>query len=273
MAGPTTAQRGGSKSRNARSGKSARSGPSRPPGKRPARRPRPTRRRFVLWAVLTVLVGGAAGWALYGSSWLRATRVEVSGLAVLTPEEVRAAAAVPLGEPLVSVDTDAIAERLRKALPRIDTVDVERSWPHAIALKVVERQPRAIIEKGGKFIEIDGSGVRFATVDHAPPNVPRLSLEAATSPSLRRFGPARLEREGVRVAEALPAAVRAATRVIHVRSYDAITLDLTGGRTVVWGSGERGEAKARTLLALLKAAKGANHFDVSAPSAPAASGS
>ncbi|MEU5428727.1 FtsQ-type POTRA domain-containing protein [Streptomyces olivoreticuli] len=274
MAGPTTAQRGGSKSKNAKSGKSVRSGPSRPAAGRAPRRSRPTRRRrIVFWVVVTTLAGSAVGWAFYGSSWLRATQVDVSGARVLTPEEVRAAAAAPLGEPLVSVDTDAIADRLRKALPRIDTVSVERSWPHTIDLKVVERQPRAIVEKGGKFIEIDGTGVRFATVDRAPQSVPRLSVEAADSPSLRRFGTGRLEREGVRVAESLPDGVRADTRVIHVRSYDSITLDLTGGRTVVWGSGERGDAKARTLTALLKAARGAGRFDVSAPSAPAVSGS
>ncbi|GAA0496534.1 cell division protein FtsQ/DivIB [Streptomyces stramineus] len=281
MAGPTTAQRGGSKSKNSKSRNAksaARSGPSRP-GKGPSRPgPRlrfrlPRRRRLVLWSALLLLLGGAAGWALYGSSWLRATGVEVSGTRVLTADEVRKAAEVPFGEPLISVDTDAIGARLRERLPRIETVAVERSWPHGIRLEVVERQPRAIVEKGGKFIEIDGSGVRFATVERPPKGVPRLELEAADSPSLRRFGLQRLEREAVRVAEALPEVVRTDTRVIRVRSYDSITLELTGGRTVVWGSGERGEAKARTLTALLKAARGADHFDVSAPSAPAASGS
>ncbi|MFE0043598.1 cell division protein FtsQ/DivIB [Streptomyces albireticuli] len=284
MAGPSTAQRGGSKSRNPKGGKAVRSGPPRPAKRKPRRprgrfrllrrlRLRVPRRRLLLWTAAAVLLGGAAGWALYGSSWLRARHVDVSGVRVLTPEEVRKAAEVPLGEPLASVDTDAIAERLRERLPRIDTVSVERSWPRGIALEVVERQPRAIVEKAGKFIEIDGDGVRFATVDRAPKGVPRLTVEAADSPSLRRFGPPRLEREGVRVAESLPADVRADTRAIRVRSYDSITLELTGGRTVVWGSGERGDAKARTLTALMKAARGARHFDVSAPSAPAASGS
>ncbi|QLE71678.1 FtsQ-type POTRA domain-containing protein [Streptomyces rectiverticillatus] len=288
MAGPTTARRGGAKSSKSvrpRSGapsRPARKPAGRPPGRGPRRgglRSRlPRGRRLVLWAVAAVLAGGAAGWALYGSTWLRATRVEVSGARVLTPDEVRAAAGVRLGGPLVSVDTDAIEERLRDALPRIASVRVERSWPHTVALKVVERQPKAIVQdvaKGGRFIEIDGEGVRFATVDQAPGGVPRLSVESsdAAAASLRRFGPERLEREGVRVAEALPEAVRADTRTIRVRSYDSITLELTGGRTVVWGSGERGEAKARALTALLKAARGADRFDVSAPSAPAASGS
>ncbi|MFF7727933.1 cell division protein FtsQ/DivIB [Streptomyces sp. NPDC008001] len=294
MAGPTTARRGGAKSKKSvRPGSGGRAAPSRPAGK-PAGRPPgggprrsglrsglPRGRRLVLWAVAAVLAAGAAAWALYGSGWLRATRVEVSGTRVLTPGEVRAAADVKLGGPLVSVDTGAIEERLRAALPRIESVVAERSWPHTVGLKVVERQPKAIVEdtggsaKGGRFTEIDGSGVRFATVDHAPPGVPRLTVEpsATARASLRRFGPGRLEREGVRVAEALPAAVRADTRVIHVRSYDSITLELTDGRTVVWGSGERGEAKARALTALLKAAREADHFDVSAPSAPAASGS
>ena len=86
-----------------------------------------------------VLVAAGAVWVLYGSSWLRVTRVPVSGTRVLTPAEVRDAAAVPVGAPLVSVDTDAIAARMRRKLPRIDTVDVSRSWPHGIELKVTER--------------------------------------------------------------------------------------------------------------------------------------
>ncbi|MEU7133855.1 FtsQ-type POTRA domain-containing protein [Streptomyces sp. NPDC046261] len=292
MAGPTTARRGGQKNAKSKAAGSARSPkrsriallPPRPPrrggkargsaprGSRP--RPRPLRRRrLLLWSVAAVLLGTALWWAFYGSTWLRVTRVEVSGTTVLTPEEVREAAEVPLGDPLASVDTDAIAERLRNRLRRIEAVDVERSWPHAIGLKVTERQPKALLEKGGKFIEIDGTGVRFATVDHPLQGVPRLVVEPDGSPSHRRFGTEQLEREAVRVAAALPAPVRGDTRVIRVRSYDSITVELTGGRTIVWGSGERSDAKARTLTALLKAAGGAKRYDVSAPGAPAVSGS
>ncbi|MEV4868737.1 FtsQ-type POTRA domain-containing protein [Streptomyces syringium] len=277
MAGPTTARRGGGKNgkppRSRQSPRPPRSGG--PPGKAKPRRPRlhPRRRRLLGWAAVTVALGAAAGWALYGSSWLRVTHVEVSGTTVLTSGEVRREADVPFGDPLAAVDTDAIADRLRDRLPRIESVAVERSWPHGISLKVTERQPRAVLEKGGKFIEIDGTGVRFATVDQAPKGVPRLTMAAEDSAGARRFGPERLEREAVRVAVDLPPAVRRDTLAIRVRSYDSITLELTGGRTVVWGSGERGDAKARTLTALLKAARGADHFDVSAPGAPAASGS
>ncbi|TVL90886.1 cell division protein FtsQ/DivIB [Streptomyces sp. SAJ15] len=261
MAGSTTARRGDRKA--------SPSGP-RPRVLRARRRLRlPRRRTLVLTGVAAVLLGAGVVWALYGSDWLRAERVKVSGTDVLSSHQVREAADVPLGSPMVSLDTAAIERRLRKRLPRIDAVEVERSWPHTISLKVIERRPEAVIKSGGKFIEVDAKGVRFATVGRAPKGVPRLEMDIRRSPGSRRFGADRLRREAMRAASRLPAAVDRDTRVIRVRSYDSITLELTGGRTVVWGSGERGAAKADALTALMKAAPDAKRFDVSAPSAPA----
>ncbi len=226
--------------------------------------------------MVLVLLGAGTVWVLYGSSWTRVERVSVSGTQVLTPTQVREAAEVPVGAPLISVDTGGIEARLRAKLPRIHTVDVVRSWPHGIGLKVVERTPVLIVQKGGKFVEVDDEGVRFATVSRAPKSVPALELRLArgsAAASLRRFGEARLVREAVRVADAVPAAVARETATVEVRSYDDILLLLSGGRTVAWGSSERGALKARTLTALMKAAPDARHFDVSVPTAPASSGS
>ncbi len=214
---------------------------------------------------------------LYGSQWARVERVSVSGTRVLTPAEVREAADVPVGQPLISVDTNGIESRLRRKLPRIDTVDVVRSWPHGIGLKVVERTPVLMVRKGGKFIEVDEKGVRFATVSQAPKAVPALELavhsSGSSAASLRRFGEDGLVREAVRVVGAVPPSVARRTDAVKVRSYDDISLELSDGRTVAWGSGEKGAEKARTLTALMKAAPDARHFDVSVPTAPASSGS
>ncbi|MFI8788066.1 cell division protein FtsQ/DivIB [Streptomyces sp. NPDC055105] len=280
MAGPTTADRG--------ERHKPKSGPPRPPrGGRP-RLPRP---RVLIVTGVALLLGAATIWILYGSQWLRVERVTTSGTGVLTPAQVRAAAAVPVGAPLISVDTGDIEDRLRRKLPRIDSVEAVRSWPHGIGLKVTEREPVLIVENGangkngenresgsnaGKFVEIDAKGVRFATVQKAPRGVPRLELtpdQAGAAASLRRFGPDRLVREAVRVAGDLPPAVARDTRAVKVRSYDDVSLELSGGRTVAWGSGEKGDTKATTLTALMKAAPKARHFDVSVPTAPASSGS
>ncbi|MEU5247480.1 FtsQ-type POTRA domain-containing protein [Streptomyces asoensis] len=242
------------------------------------RRLGPRRLRMIIILVLAVvLLGGGTGWVLYGSQWLRVERVAVSGTDVLTPQQVRRAAAVPVGSPLVSVDTDEIAARLRRELPRIDSVDVVRSWPHGIGLKVTERTPVLLVRKGSNFVEVDDEGVRFATVSTAPKGVPLLDMAVSSSrsaaASLRRFGEARLVREAVKAAGSLPAPVARATRTVKVRSYDDISLQLSGGRTVAWGSAEKSAAKGRTLTALMKAAPSARHFDVSAPTAPASAGS
>ncbi|MFE4954567.1 cell division protein FtsQ/DivIB [Streptomyces sp. NPDC056653] len=261
MAGPTTARRGAGQQQD---------DPARPP--RPTRRRLPSRRLLIVIIVGVLLLASGAVWALFGSSWLRTEQVTTTGVDVLTPAEVEAAAAVPIGAPMVSVDTDAIADRLRQKLPRIDSVDVVRSWPHGIGLKVTERKPVLLMKKDTKFIEVDVKGVRFATVDRAPKRVPLLELTPDRSASLRRFGSGRLVREAVRVAGELPRAVAKDTRVVRITSYDSISLELTGDRTVVWGSGEEGPVKARVLTALMKAAPKAGHFDVSAPTAPAMSG-
>ncbi|MGP4003156.1 cell division protein FtsQ/DivIB [Streptomyces sp. 8N706] len=266
MAGTTTARRGARKS--------SPSGPLLP--RPPLRRPR--RRTLIAALAALVLLGTGTVWVLYGSDWVRVEHVRARGTEVLTPEQVVRAARVPMNTPLVSVDTDEVAARLRTELPRIASVDVVREWPKGIGLTVTERHPVALIAtgpvaKGGKFIEVDAGGVRFATVGRRPKGVPLLELKPDRSPSLRRFGPDRLRREAVRVASGLPERIQRDTQAIKVRSYDSITLEMTGGRTVLWGNGENSAAKSRTLLALMKTARDARHFNVSTPTAPAASGS
>jgi cell division protein FtsQ len=227
----------------------------------------------LLVLVLAALLGGFGTWALYGSSWLRVESVEVEGNSVLHKREIVRAAAVPKGAPLVTVDKAAVQRRVRAALPRVREVTAVRSWPHGIALTVTERRPRLVMESSGKYVEVDREGVRFGTVGKPPKGVPLLVLEGGGARGAAHFSPARLRREAGRATVALPHSVRRDTRTVRVRSYDNITMELTGGREVRWGSAERGKAKAKSLTALMKAAKGAKHFDVSVPSAPAASDS
>lgn len=231
------------------------------------------RRVLLVVLVLAAALGGFGAWALHGSNWLLLERVSVSGNEVLTEKQVRDAAGIPLGTPLASVDREAAERRVKARLPRVDTVGVVRAWPHEIGLEVTERKPELVMKQAGKFVEVDEEGVRFAVVPKQPDGVPLLVMEVKRSASLRHFGADRLRREAVGVATSLPESAARDTRVVRVRSFDSITLELTGGRTVLWGSGEQGTAKAKSLTALMKAAEGAEHFDVSVPSAPASSGS
>ncbi|RKN42306.1 cell division protein FtsQ/DivIB [Streptomyces hoynatensis] len=263
MAGATTAQRGTSDRRPA-----ARS------RLRLRRRGggRPRRRLLALLLVSAVALGGFGAWALYGSSWLRIERVSVhwtGGPHELTADQILGAADVPLNSPMASLDKDAVRDRLLERLPRLESVRVVRAWPHGVSLKVTEREAQALIPIPGGYREVDAHGVVFAEAAEALPGVPLLDLDLEPSPSLRRFGEDRIRRAAVSVAVALPEELRGELRAIRVASYDSITLELSGDRTVRWGSAERPEAKVAALLAVMKVAGDARYFDVSAPTAPA----
>ncbi|MEU8589861.1 FtsQ-type POTRA domain-containing protein [Streptomyces sp. NPDC048664] len=261
MAGPTTAERG-------RRQKPV-SGPPRPP--RPRRLPRS--RRLIISSAAVTLVAGGVIWLLYGSPWLRERHISVSGTRVLTAAQVREAAGVAPGTPLVSLDTGEIEARVRHRLPRVDSVSADRSWPHGIELRVTERRPVLLLGHGGKFDEVDREGVRFATLARPLQGVPRVELTQGRSEAGRRFTAERLLRAAARITQDLPAAVTRDLRTVKAGSYDSVSLELGRGRTVLWGSEEKGRAKAVTLTALMKAAPDARHFDVSVPSAPASAGS
>ena len=111
---------------------------------------------------------------------------------------------------------------------------------------MTERKPVLLVEKGAKFVEVDAEGVRFATVAKRPQGVPLLELAAGpvAEPAPLRRGPAACARRSGSPADSRRSR-RADTRTVRVRSYDSISLELTGGRTVVWGSGEDGAGEGR----------------------------
>ncbi|WP_030909370.1 cell division protein FtsQ/DivIB [Streptomyces sp. NRRL F-5126] len=264
MAGPTTAEQ---------HARPPRSEPGRPGDGQSGRGPRLTRRRLIVVLAAVAALFGLVLWLLYGSSWLKLTHVEVKGTDVLTPRQVTDAARAPVGAPLASLDTGAVAARVERRLPRVESVDVSRSWPHSLTLEVTERTPVLVMRKGAGFTEVDAHGVRFDTVAKEPSGVPLLKLSLDPAARSARFPTTRLLREAAAVRASLPREVAGETSELEVRSYDSVSVRLTGGITVMWGSAEDGEAKARALGALMKAVPKADHFDVSAPSAPAASAS
>ena len=83
---------------------------------------RRTRLVVLATAVTLVLLAGAAGWLVLGSSVLGARTVEVVGESRLSADEVVARAEVPAGTPLARLDTGAIADRVAGLAPVLRVV-------------------------------------------------------------------------------------------------------------------------------------------------------
>lgn len=209
---------------------------------------------WLVGAGVLLTVGGLV-WVLYGTAVFGVREVRVVGVAILTADQVRAAAAVEPDRPLARVDLDAIGGRVG-ALPAVDRVVVSRSWPSAVVVEVVERTAVAAVPSQDRFVLIDDDGVPFREVAAAPKGLPlaRLSTPGAGDENTA---------SALTVLAALSDELREELVAISVPSPVQIRLELRKGRVVIWGDDTKNEKKSRVATVLLKQ-KG-DEIDVSAP--------
>lgn len=220
---------------------------------------RALRRRLVTGAMaagLLVLVVGLV-WLLTASSVLAAKRVDVTGVQELAADQVREAAAVPLGLPLIRQDLDAIAGRTT-ALPQVASATVHRHWPGTIEVRITERRPLLAIAQPAGYALVDAEGVAYETRADVPAGVLRTEADPSATGLLVELGV---------VAAALPDDLRGqVTRLTSTSAGDA-TLVLRSGTRVHWGDADESALKAQIVTALLEREPQA--IDVSAPHNPA----
>lgn len=224
-------------------------------------------RRWLAWrpllaALATLLALGVVAWLVLFSAALDVEEVEVTGVELLAAEDVRRAVGGVGGTALARVDV-AEAERRVEGLTPVLRAEVSRRWPDGLAVAVTERDAVAVVDLGGSLRGIDANGVVFRRYGRAPAGLPRILVP----PGTRREAMA----EAAHVVAVLPADLGRRVRRVEVETVDAISLVLRGGRSVVWGSADDSEAKARVLDALLAAVE-ARVYDVSAPGQPTTRG-
>ena len=208
------------------------------------------------WARRCVL--GAAAWVLLGSSVFGVAQVQVQGISRVGQAEVVDAADIRRGTPLARVDTAAVAARVasipavarRRGAPRLAAQRDHRgaragagSGAQARLGLRAGRPHRCGVRPGGHAAEGTAAGERAGQ---------RRAAGAA-----RRAGRARRRTAD----DPRPGAPRCARRAPR-RS----PLQLTRGRTVVWGDPGLGPRKGAVLAVLLS--RKARVYDVSVPDAP-----
>ncbi len=217
--------------------------------------------RYVVAVLLVVGLVAGGIWAVYFSSLLAVRGVQVDGAAQLSAAEVRAAADVPLGEPLASVGLDQVRSRV-EALAGVRSADVTRQWPDTVRVVVAERVAVAVVDIGGQARGMDAAGVVFKDYRRAPAGLPRVRTSVSTRSDALQ--------EAAAVIAALPDDLVGRIDHVAVATVDQISLVLRDGRTVVWGSSEDSGTKARVLEVLLT--ERARSYDVSVPAQPTTSG-
>jgi cell division protein FtsQ len=167
------------------------------------------------------------------------------------------AAQVRLGTPLLQINTDGVADRVA-AIRRVASARVQRQYPSALRITIVERVPLVVKDFPDGPHLYDRDGVDFATAP-PPPALPYIDVDNP--------GPTDLTtRAALAVLTALRPEIVAQVSRIAAPSVASITLTLTDGRTVIWGTNERTEEKAEKLAALLT--QPGRVYDVSSPDLP-----
>ncbi|MEO5656782.1 MAG: FtsQ-type POTRA domain-containing protein [Nitrospiria bacterium] len=132
-----------------------------------------------------VLLGGAAlgAWWAIGAAcdtprsgglcgWDAVTYVDVRGVVRLTPDQVRAWAAVPPGAGLIGLDAAPIIARLDRR-PWVRKVAIHKRVPGTLVIEVVERVPTAIAktDRGLFLVDTDGTLIEPTRLDRGFPLV------------------------------------------------------------------------------------------------------
>lgn len=213
--------------------------------------------KVLVWSALASVIAVALGLLLYFTPIMSARDVVITGLDALPEEEVVAAAAVVPGTPLLQINTDAVAERVA-TIRRVASARVQREYPSTLRITVEERVPVVVKDFPDGPHLFDRDGVDFAT-EPPPPTLPYIDTDTP--------GPSDPATEAaLQVMMALPPEVVAQVGRIAAPSVASITLTLTDGRTVVWGTTDRTEEKALKLAALLT--QPGQTYDVSSPDLP-----
>jgi cell division protein FtsQ len=223
---------------------------------KPGRRRRSWRTAFFVLALTGVVA--VAAWALFGSRLLVVRIVVVTGTHLVPVSEVLAVAAVEPGTPLIRVNTGQVAARV-DTIRQVRSVQVTRSWPDRVLIVVRERTPAlAITASGGGFDLMDADGVIVRWAADRPADLPVYSVTAPVA-SLR--GDPDLAAAAAVLGE-LPGQLLKSVESVTAPAPDQVTLQLSGGITVVWGGTGRAAEKAEELTVLEMTHS--HYYDVSA---------
>ncbi len=219
-----------------------------------------SRRRRIIWlstiGAVVLLIGGTTA-AAY-SPLFAVEKITVLGATTLDAGAVEAALAEQVGTPLALVDSSEVKAALL-AFPLIETYALEAKPPHDLTVRIVERTPVGVVRSDAGYTLVDAAGVALATTSDQPAGQPLLEIDGGTDSVA-------FESAGL-VVRSVPAELRALLTGVSATTADDVTLTLSSGLTVVWGSSEDSPMKSEVLTKTLLSNPEASTIDVTSPHA------
>ncbi|HEY6276184.1 MAG TPA: FtsQ-type POTRA domain-containing protein [Streptosporangiaceae bacterium] len=219
--------------------------------------------RAVFFGLVATAIVAALGWALLGSRLLVVRSVQVTGTGPLVSRaEVLRAAQIPRGLPLIRVNAAVVAHRVEQ-IQQVQSATVARDWPGTVVITVRPRTPVFAVAGAGDYALVDAFGVDVRLSARRPPSLPLLTVGGPGAPLTGTLRGNQAVRAAAQVLAELPRSIAHRVRAVAAVNASDVSVRLTGGVVVVWGSPGRAAQKARELAVLMRTH--ARYYDVSAP--------
>jgi cell division protein FtsQ len=222
------------------------------------------RLRIVLGVLIAFVVAGVV-LLVIDSPFLDVDRIDVRAGAHARAGEIRRAARVSTGDPLLLVNLGAVRERVEQ-LPWVKRAKVQRDLPSRLRITVTERTAVAWSRRSAERVTlIDATGRVLGDQPQPPPGVPQLVVPNGLAHPGANVQPV----DELRVIAQLPAVLRVRVASLVLVRGEA-TLQLAFGPQVRLGAPDNVNAKARAVLAVLASFHGPSprYVDVRVPAAP-----
>jgi cell division protein FtsQ len=228
------------------------------------------RRRLLLAAVVTVLLGSLYQFWLRDSALVAVSDVEVSGLTTKDAPRIQSALAAAAEEMTTLHIREGELEEAVRQFPIVGAIHVERDFPHGLRITVEERAPVALVAVDGAPTAVAGDGTVLRGLQ--PPE--GLALVRMEKPVVdgRVSDPRTLR--ALLVAGAAPAGMAQRIERLSEGPEQGIVLELRDGPEIIFGDAdlavEKWTAAARVMAD--PDAAGATYIDVRLPERPVAGG-
>jgi len=235
--------------------------------RREIRREQGARRLRIVVALTAVSLLAVIAIGTLNSELADVDAITVVGNSRTSTEEITAATGITLGRPLLDLDLPT-SQRQVERLPWIAAVNIDRRLDGQVVVRVMEREPVAVLPTDRGFVLIDDTGFQLENVtDHPDGFVPVQGLVATGQPG--EYAPQRATLV-LNVLRGMTPAIRSEVDRLSVEA-DELVIELThGGRALLGDSSQLGKKiqSLETVLARVDL-KCVSVIDLRVPSAAA----
>jgi len=218
--------------------------------RRLARRRATLRRAAVVLAVVVVVAGSWV--ALRNSALFTIEEVQVEGVKELSEQEVVAIAAVEEGATLLSIDEDAVLERLTQ-VPWVAKADLVRLFPSTLLIRVEERERFAMVDAAGAFWAVDRAGrVLGESIPETSAAVPVIRDVGAFDPVAGEITGSEAVKNALAVLKGISPELREMTVTLSAPTPEETALLTEGNVEVMLGRAEQLTEKSVLALEIMR---------------------